>query len=195
MRIKLFFFSVFFSVYCNAYVDYGSWGEVYDIKEKFEIKEDALKEILTPKKIKEAINDAQISKVSLPHCQNNKTYTKSFAKTLEEDIILKDYNISIKKGTKFNPLDYGTLNRYLVMIDASDQNQLTLAEHYKNRATIVIYNGHYDSVIKNIYTEAYIATQSFQDSFQINCLPTIYIQKGKEFIVKEINLESLINKQ
>jgi len=173
-----------------SFTDLGKWGELYPINERINWK-DKNSSIITQEKIDMAINRATTSKEYLPSCTESKSRYWNPTVTLDKDINMPKFNIFVKKGTKFNPLDYGTMHKYMLLIDASDSNQTALAEHYKQASDIIVFNGSINTIKHSVDANVYIATKSFTNSFKPICLPSFYIQQNKQFLIKEINMEDL----
>lgn len=177
-----------------AYTDLGTWGEQFDILEQFEFKKPD-GPLLSEEQITSAYNKGISSTETLPLCAKTQDRTIDPTVILDHEINMPKYNILIKKGTKFNYLDYQKMNRYMIMIDGSDDAQIELALHYAPVADIIIYNAS-ASVIENYKNgHVYIANESFQKTFKIACLPSIYIQQNSIFAVKEINIKELIKSE
>lgn len=177
-----------------SFSDLGKWGELYPIAEKIEWK-DKNSSIVTQAKINKAINRATTSNEKLPACIQSKNRYWNPTVTLEKDISMPKHNILVKKGTKFNPLDYGTMHKYMLLVDASDSNQTALAEHYKLASDIIVFNGNISTIKHSVNANVYIATKSFTNSFKPVCLPSFYIQQDKQFLIKEINMKDLSKEQ
>lgn len=177
-----------------SFSDLGKWGELYPIAEKIEWK-DKNSSIVTQAKINKAINRATTSNEKLPACIQSKNRYSNPTVTLEKDISMPKHNILVKKGTKFNPLDYGTMHKYMLLVDASDSNQTALAEHYKLASDIIVFNGNISTIKHSVNANVYIATKSFTNSFKPVCLPSFYIQQDKQFLIKEINMKDLSKEQ
>jgi len=173
-----------------GFTDLGKWGETYEIKEKIDFK-DTNSSLLSQKNIKKSINAAITSKIKLPTCKESKNRVMSFKRVLKEDINMPKFNIFIHKGTSFNPLEYKQFNKYLLMIDGSDENQTKLAKFYKNKSIVVVYNGSVLSLGRRVSPNVFIADKSFQDAFKVKCLPSFYIQENGNMTVKEIAIKDL----
>jgi len=173
-----------------AFTDLGKWGQLYPINERIKWK-DKNSSIITQDRIDKAINKATTSEEHLPSCRKSRNRYWDPTVTLEKDINMPKFNIHIKKGTKFNPLDYGTMHRYMLLIDANDSNQTALAEHYKFASDIIVFNGNINKIKYSPNAHIYIATKSFVNAFKPICLPSFYIQQNKHFLIKEINMKDL----
>lgn len=176
-----------------SFTDLGKWGQMYEVSEHIDWK-DHNNSIITKTKIRAAIKAGMTSKVTLPTCTKNSTWTFDPTVTLKKSITIKKYNIHIPAGTKFNPLDYGTESKYMVLINGEDSNQTALADFYKNKAITIVYNADINVITPTPSSEIYIGTKAFTKTFKPKCLPSIYTQKNKKFIVKEIDIKSLIKK-
>jgi len=176
-----------------SFTDLGKWGQMYEINEHIKWK-DHNNSIITKARIKDAIKNAMTSKEKLPTCSKNSTWTFDPTVTLKKTISIPKYNIHIPAGSKFNPLDYGTETKYMVLINGKDSNQTKLADFYKNRSLIIVYNASTSVITPTPYSEIYIGTKAFTKTFKPKCLPSIYTQRNKKFIVQEINIKTLIKK-
>jgi len=173
-----------------SFTDLGKWGQLYPINERIKWK-DKNSSIITQKKVNMAINKATTSEEHLPSCAESRSRYWDPTVTLDRDINMPRFNIHIKKGTKFNPLNYGTMHKYMLLIDASDSNQTALAEHYKLASDIIVFNGNINTIKHSVNANVYIATKSFTNSFKPTCLPSFYVQQNKQFLIKEINMKDL----
>lgn len=172
--------------------DLGVWGTQYDIEENFEFKEPTTP-ILSDEKIEQAYSNALKSSQKLPDC--TKTADRSMNPTviLDHDINMPKYNVLVKKGTAFNYLEHRKMQRYMIMVNGSDPYQIEFAKHYLPVSDIVIYNGSTEAIDNWSDGHVYIAEESFQKAFKVECLPSVYIQNDNRFNIREYNIKELIS--
>jgi len=181
---KLFFLLLFVKAF--AYIDLGTYGQTYEISEPdilAQIKK-AYKDFNKTKIIedyKEAYKRYMKVDFNLPMCKANTNTLFDPTITLTHDIYMPKYNIYIKKGQKFNPLKYASLNKYLMFIDATNKAQIALAKKYKDKAFIIVVKGDLDKVMKEIGIRVYKADKILLKAFKVKCLPTIFIQRGDKY--------------
>ena len=175
-----------------SFTDLGVWGTQYDIEESFEFKEPTTP-ILSDEKIEQAYSNALKSAQKLPDCAKTADRVMNPTVILDHDINMPKFNIFIKKGTAFNYLDHRKMQRYMIMVNGSDPYQIEFAKHYLPVSDIVIYNGSTEAIDNWSDGHVYIAEESFQKAFKVECLPSVYVQNDNRFNIREYNIKELIS--
>lgn len=175
-----------------SFTDLGVWGTQYDIEESFEFKEPTTP-ILSDDKVNQAYRNALRSNQKLPNCSKTADRTMNPTVILEHDINMPKFNIFVKKGTAFNYLEHRKMKRYMIMVNGSDPYQVEFAKHYLPVSDIVIYNGSTEAIDNWSDGHVYIAEESFQKAFKVECLPSVYVQNDNRFNVREYNIKELIS--
>lgn len=179
---------------CNVYArDLGVVGKVYQINEKsalLEIKERAAhvdwKKLLArikPEKYRPA------NKVVLLRATKDRVRTVDMTFTLDMDIPDGKGGILYPQGYSFNPLDYVSYPRTLVVINAEDKGQIQwfASSEYAHRFDVVllITEGAFVDVTNKMQRPVYYADSRLTDKFQIRVLPSVVRQSGRVMEVTE----------
>ncbi|AHJ13008.1 hypothetical protein [Sulfurospirillum multivorans] len=180
------------NIYAFSYTDLGVWGTQYDIEESFEFKEPTTP-ILSDEKIEQAYSNALKSSQKLPDCSKTADRIMNPTVILDHDINMPKYNVFVKKGTAFNYLEHRKMQRYMIMVNGSDPYQIEFAKHYLPVSDIVIYNGSTEAIDNWSDGHVYIAEESFQKAFKVECLPSVYVQNDNRFNIREYNIKELIS--
>ena len=123
--------------------------------------------------------------------ENPKSFAVDLSYIVQKDIIDLNGNIIAKKGKVINPFDHITLSQDIVILDGSDQKQISwLAKHYKDREYILILTGGSPIELggklgKQVYFDQ---NRVWVDKFRIKTVPSIIKQENKEARVYEISL-------
>ncbi len=177
-----------------AFTDLGVWGAEYSISEHVDLKENKSPPI-DEQIIEKAFKKALTSEQKLPDCNSTRDRTFNPEVVLEHDINMPQYKVFIKKGTKFNYLEYRKMQRYMIMIDGNNSMHVEFAKHYLPVSDVVIYNGSTEVIENWVDGHVYIADESFQKAFKTQCLPSVFIQNNHEFLIREYNIKELANEK
>jgi len=201
-----YFVAVLFSITTSLgadYVDLGTHGDLYQIEEKdlfAEIKEGSLK-IDRFKMVEELKNSARehlIAKGTLPDCQKSADRYYEPKITLEHDINLPESGVVIRKGETFNPLEKALLPSYLFFLSSENKKHLALAKKiYSSVGSQVLFIVDRGGLMemKPISEQAYKGDNGIYKALSIECVPTIIVQQGKKFLVREFGLDQKKDKQ
>ncbi len=173
-----------------AFTDLGVWGAEYPITESIDLKENKIPQInehMAEQMFKKAITSQQ----KLSDCNQTRDRTFNPEVVLEHDINMPQYKVFVKKGTKFNYLELRKMQRYMMMIDGNNTTHVEFAKHYLPVSDVVVYNGSTEVIENWADGHVYIADESFQKAFNVQCLPSVFIQKNNEFLIREYNLREL----
>jgi hypothetical protein len=208
MFLKLLFILSFAIYNLNAYEDLGTYGEMYEIKEK-DFMETLTEKYnkLDIKKIENQItNNASkslIIKSRIGSCLTTRTREYEPVIKLENDLKLpyldnvlekKGIHNILKENKMFIPYN-------IIFIDADDEIQIELAKLYKKvlkeKIRILIVKGDYLKITQNsLFQNAKVARDAFEiKAFNVQCLPSIYTQKEYKFIINEYNPKELIKNE
>lgn len=196
MKIKcIFLISCILS--CGA-KDLGIVGTTFEIHEKSLLKiiEERLQDLQTSGKLMDYQKELQkrsLHSVEHPQCveglQNatkyqSREYDPSFV--LDKDIKDHEGNSIASAGTKYNPLDYHSFGKPLLLIDGDDISQVAWALNQEGK--IVLTQG-----APLLLTKEHKRTFFFDQGgllvkkFDISKIPVRVSQKDKVLIVEEIN--------
>lgn len=177
-----------------AFTDLGVWGAEYLIAESIDLKENKSPPI-NEQTIDKAFKNALKSQQKLPDCNQTRDRTFNPEIVLDHDINMPQYKVFVKKGTKFNYLEYRKMQRYMMMIDGNNSMHVEFAKHYMPVSDVVIYNGSTEVIDNWADGHVYIADESFQKAFKVQCLPSVFIQNNHEFLIREYNIKELSNEK
>lgn len=180
-----------------GFKDLGLHGNLYEIKEKnlLDIIREESKKI-TPERMKEALAESieEHFTVSseLSSCLVTKDRMMNPSVVLDWDIDLSEYGVFIPKGTMFNPLREALYPGYILFIDASNKDHIFLAQQLQKQThgamiTVVAKGNMMDA--RAISEEIYKHDRAVQNALKPNCLPSVYVQQGEEFLVREFALQ------
>ena len=176
----------------------GTVGAVYPIAEPdalSEIEERARRvdwEKVIGRKIveKKVVSFRPAGLVPLARAEKGRKYTVDLTYTLSEDIPDGKGGTLYPKGYAFNPLDYVTLPNTLVVLDGADEAQVNWfysSEHFNDFKTILlITDGSYSELSKELKRPVYYADGAIIDRFDLEAVPAVVRQKGKNMEVQEI---------
>lgn len=191
---KVLYFFIFLTSVSFALQDIGTYGQTYQIKEKNFL--DVVKKQLTIKNIKKYKTnlDASYKKLltpalGIPLCIETQKRVYAPIYTLKNDIVLPNGKVLYKKGYKFNILKKmrekgGYFRRYIIFIDADSPIQVKLASKYAKEADIIVTDGHMENLYKK-YGHVYLAKKGLVQSFDVQCVPSFYVQKDDHFEIRE----------
>ena len=179
--------------------DLGSFGATYSIAEK-----DAIEEIeekagntdwskhFNKEKMEKAVKGYRPENlVRLPRAGENRSFNVDMTYTLDFDITDNHGQILYPKGFTFNPLDYIDFPRTLIVIDATDEDQvawLKSSEHVYT-ATILITDGAFWDLSNSLGRALFYADKQIVERLKIKAVPSIIKQSGRYMEVKEIAIE------
>lgn len=175
----------------------GTVGRVYPVAERSavdEMKERAAR--VNWKKHLEKIkpeNYRPERRVYLPRATKQTARLVDMTYTLDMDIPDGKGGILYPRGYTFNPLDYVSYPRTLVLINAEDKAQVKWfsSSPYAHRYDVVllITDGAFVDVTKKMRRPVYYADAHIADKFNIKALPSVVKQSGRvmevtEYVVK-----------
>ena len=180
----------------------GTFGNTYPIAEKDAIEEmkkkaaqtDWSKHLDKEKQAKAIKNFRPQGLRSLPRVTDPETFQVDMTYSLEFDITDQRGVIIYPKGFTFNPLDYMDYPRTLVFIDGSDKDQVQWlkSSEYVGTAMILVTDGVFWDVRKELNRHVYYATNQIIDRLGVKAVPSIAYQSGKYMEIKEVDVEAKI---
>lgn len=172
----------------------GSVGATYAIAEK-----DALVEIeqkakgidwskaVSRKSIEEY--DGPSDRTSLPRATRDRSFPVDMTYTLVTDIPDGKGGVLYPKGYTFNPLDYVTFARTIVVINGNDPEQVKwfAASNYRKRIDVMclLTEGPYRSLGKKLDVPLFYADSMLIERLQLTAVPSVVRQEGKIMVVHE----------
>jgi conjugal transfer pilus assembly protein TraW len=180
----------------------GTFGNTYPIAEKNAIEEmkkkaaqtDWSKHLDKEKQAKAVKNFRPQNLRSLPRVTDPETFLVDMTYSLEFDIIDQRGVLIYPKGFTFNPLDYMDYPRTLVFIDGSDKDQVQWlkSSEYVGTAMILVTDGVFWDVRKELNRHVYYATNQIIDRLGVKAVPSIAYQSGRYMEIKEVDVEAKI---
>ena len=173
----------------------GTFGTTYRITERdalTEIEERARQvdwnKVLDKRKVENY--QGPPDKASLPRAKRNRSFPVDMTYTTEIDVPDGKGGILYPKGYTFNPLDYVTYPKTLVVIDGTDPDQVKwfAASEYDKRldVTILLTKGSFGAVSKRISRPLFYADRKIVERFKLKAVPSVIKQKGRVMEVNEI---------
>ena len=177
--------------------DLGSFGRTYPIAEKdalTEIEERARQvdwnKVLDKKKLENY--QGPPDRESLPQAKRNRNFLVDMTYTTEIDVPDGKGEILYPKGYTFNPLDYVTYPKTIVVINGNDRGQVAWFKdsEYNQRldVTLLITEGAFGTISKQIDRTVSYANNKIISRFQLKAVPSIIRQKGRLMEVSEVAL-------
>lgn len=126
----------------------------------------------------------------LPAATKNRTFRVDMSKRLDIDVPDGKGGILYPRGTIINPLDMISYSRTLIVLDASDVDQVAWfnASEYAGKPSVklLITGGSYYKTAEKLGRQVYYASESIVDRFNLAAVPSIIRQEGKLMQVEEI---------
>ena len=172
----------------------GSVGATYPIAEKdalVEIEQKAKgidwSKVITRKSIEEY--DGPSDRTSLPRATRERSFSVDMTYTLVTDIPDGKGGVLYPKGYTFNPLDYVTFVRTIVVINGNDPKQVKwfAASDYRKRIDVMclLTEGSYLSLGKKLEVPLFYADSMLIERLQLTAVPSVVRQEGKVMVVHE----------
>lgn len=180
----------------SDYVNLGVRGNTHEIREvpfDIQIREQYTKEFKKEETIRafeKAYTNSLIVNGNIPTCElsTQKEFTPVF--TLDEDIKMPySGEILYKAGMTYNVLKEQQIffNKYIIVIDATDDTQVKLAKEYAEYADIMITNGDV-GIFLNQGINAFVLRDKLEGrALNLECVPSIYTQQQDKFIINQYN--------
>lgn len=175
----------------------GSFGMTYRIAERdalAEIEERARQvdwhKVLDKRKVENF--QGPPDRVRLSRARRNRSFPVDMTYTTEIDIPDGKGGVLYPKGYTFNPLDYVTYPKTLVVIDGTDPEQVKwfAASEYDKRldVTLLLTEGSFGTVSKRISRPLFYADQKMIERLKLKAVPSVIRQKGRVMEVTEVKL-------
>lgn len=131
-------------------------------------------------------------RVRLPRAKRNRNFPVDMTYTTEIDVPDGKGGILYPKGYTFNPLDYVTYPKTLVVIDGTDPEQVKwfAASEYDKRldVTLLLTEGSFGTVSKRISRPLFYADRKIVERLKLKAAPSVIRQKGRGMEVTEVKL-------
>lgn len=175
----------------------GTYGTTYRITERdalAEIEERARQvdwnKVLDKRKVENY--QGPPDKASLPRAKRSRSFPVDMTYTTEIDVPDGKGSILYPKGYTFNPLDYVTYPKTLVIINGTDPDQVKwfAASEYDKRfdVTLLLTEGNFGGVSKRISRPLFYADRKMIERLKLKAVPSVIKQKGRLMEVTEVAL-------
>lgn len=175
----------------------GSFGMTYRIAERdalAEIEERAKQvdwhKVLDKRKVENF--QGPPDRVRLPRAKRNRSFPVDMTYTTEIDVPDGKGGVLYPKGYTFNPLDYVTYPKTLVVIDGTDPEQVKwfAASEYDKRldVTLLLSEGSFGAVSKRISRPLFYADRKIVERLKLKAVPSVVRQNGRMMEVNEVKL-------
>jgi conjugal transfer pilus assembly protein TraW len=181
--------------------DLGKFGRTYPVLEPDGIEEmkNAAKQVdwgkyFNKETMEKAMRDYRPPGfVSLPKAPRERVRQVDLSYTTEFDVIDPSSGKTIyPKGFTFNPLDYITFHKKVVVIDGSDQEQIEWfkqSRYAKDPMTVLhITGGLFYEVSESLKRPAFFATSKITRRLELEYVPSVAYQNLRMMEVVEINV-------
>jgi len=175
----------------------GTYGTTYRITERDALAEieDRARQVDWNKVLdKRKVENYQgpPDKASLPRAKRNRSFPVDMTYTTEIDVPDGKGGILYPKGYTFNPLDYVTYPKTLVVINGTDPDQVRwfAASEYDKRldVTLLLTEGSFGAVSKRISRPLFYADRKIIERLRLKAVPSVIKQKGRLMEVTELTL-------
>jgi conjugal transfer pilus assembly protein TraW len=181
------------SIYANVL---GTVGRTYPIAEKDAVTELQDRASLVDwKRMYSKIrpeNYRPIDLKDIPQARKSRSFMVDMTYTLDADIPDGKGGILYPAGYSFNPLDYVPFDKTLVVIDATDSEQVSwfAGSKFKGQTDVMllITNGSAIDLQKQLKQPVFYATQPIIQRFALTAVPSVIHRKDRLMEVAEIAL-------
>ncbi len=179
----------------------GIVGKTYPIAERDvseEVKERVSKinwnEVVAQNRLtNSARNFKPAELIELPRTVKDRSRLIDMEYTLEFDITDNKGNIIYPKGYKFNPLDYMSYAKTIVVLNGSDREQVewfkSSVYHNKPNVMLMITDGSYYDLSVELGRSVYFIDNKMAERFQLQTVPSVIAQNQKSMEVLEIEVK------
>lgn len=199
----LFIFSI--AIVSFSYEDLGTYGEMYEIKERdfmvvLKEREAELDKNALEKEYMESAKRSLHINSKFTSCFITRTREYEPLIKLEKDVVVPYTNEVIQKKGTYNILEQNrlTIPYNIIFLNVDNPLEVELAELYKKRfkhkIRILVVKGDYMKFISNpLFANAKVARQKFEaKAFNLECTPSIYTQQNNKFLISEYNTQELL---
>jgi len=178
--------------------DLGVVGKTYPIVEPdiiLEMKQKmASQERLTSAMLRNRLRDYKPADLhELPKASKDNQKIVDMTYTLPADLLDADGKIIYPKGFTFNPLDYVTFRRGLVILNGNDHDQISWFEespYYENhQAMLLITDGSAYDLISKLQRPVFYLTKDIATRLQLAAVPSVVVQEQNKMRVFEFEVK------
>lgn len=133
--------------------------------------------------------DGPPDRVHLPRAARDRRFPVDMTWTLAADIPDGKGGVLYPQGYTFNPLDYVTFTKTLVVIDGNDPAQVKwfATSEYKGRIDVMLLltEGPYRTLGKKLDVPLFYADSAIIERLRLSAVPSVVSQEGKVMLVNE----------
>jgi len=180
-------------------LDLGVDGNTYAVKEKDAVEEmkELAKNIDWGKALVKGSREKRIKEyrpgdlVALPRATRDEVRSVSLDYTLDFDITDDKGNVIYPRGFTFNPLEYLTYDKTLVVLNGADKDQVAWfksSRYFKDvNVKLLITDGSYYDLSKELGRLVFYTNSKITSRLQLRAVPSVVTQKGQSMEVAEID--------
>jgi conjugal transfer pilus assembly protein TraW len=131
-------------------------------------------------------------RMNLPRAKRNRIFPVDMTYTTEIDVPDGKGGILYPKGYTFNPLDYVTYPKTLVVINGNDPAQVKwlAASEYDKRldVTLLLTEGNFGTVAQRVSRPVFYADRKIVERLKLKAVPSVIKQNGRLMEVTEVAL-------
>jgi conjugal transfer pilus assembly protein TraW len=190
----LLFAAIIIAHTCNAIGGEIVTGMTYQISERDALEE--LEERVQKVDWKKHIQSIKPNKyrpsnlIELPRARGASKFLVDMSYTVESDILNNKGELLYPKGYTFNPLDFISFEKTLVVINGDDPKQVRWfkSSSLKNKINVSLFltQGDAISTSKDLARPVYYATKPLVARFQLRSVPSVVKASGRCMEVEEI---------
>jgi len=184
-------------------VDLGVVGKTYSIAERDGAEE--LRERVNAVNWKEVLAKSNLDKKtrsfkpanlkSLPRALKDRARIVNMDYSLEYDITDGNGNVVYPKGYTFNPLDFMTYTRTIVVLNGDDRDQVEWfkSSKYLNKPNVMVLitDGNYYDLSAELGQPVFFVDERIVRRFQLRAVPSVIAQKNRMMEVSEFEITLL----
>lgn len=133
--------------------------------------------------------DGPPDRVHLPRAARDRRFPVDMTWTLAADIPDGKGGVLYPQGYTFNPLDYISFTKTMVVIDGNDPAQVKwfATSEYKGRIDVMLLltEGPYRTLGKKLDVPLFYADSAIIERLQLSAVPSVVRQEGKVMVVNE----------
>lgn len=143
--------------------------------------------------------DGPPDRMHLPRATRDRRFPVDMTWTLATDIPDGKGGVLYPQGYTFNPLDYISFTKILVVIDGNDPAQVKwfTTSDYKGRIDVMLLltEGPYRTLEKKLDVPLFYADSAIIERLRLSAVPSVVRQEGREMVVSEVAVPRTVRKQ
>ncbi len=127
----------------------------------------------------------------LPVCKKNTSFTVDMTWTLTRDLRDNKGKVIYPKGYRFNPLQYVPFSQIIVVIDATDSDQVTWFKQSlystDSRVLLLLSDGYAFEMMSELKRPVYYLSKTIAERLKLRVVPSVISRVNKEMEVFEFD--------